>query len=151
MIMDWSKEPRWFVQVLLILVLLVLISFWGGYPRWLARHRGVDVLLYGANLRGTCTRAYRQGASYCLQYTLLKREYYPHSEGVPESEPIRVWITEKVSQRTFAQAVVGKDYVVKYLNLEEDGPRYTILTNSPWQIEIPRRLRDYLSTPHDEN
>jgi hypothetical protein len=70
---------------------------------------------------------------------------------VPESEPIRVWITEKVSQRTFAQAVVGQDYVVKYLNLEEDGPRYTILTNSPWQIEIPQRLRDYLSTPHDED
>ena len=63
----------------------------------------------------------------------------------------RVLITEKVSQRTFAQAVVGQDYVVKYLNLEEDGPRYTILTNSPWQIEIPQRLRDYLSTPHDEN
>ena len=151
MIMDWSKEPRWFVQVLLILVLLVLISFWGGYPRWLARHRGVDVLLYGANLRGTCTRAYRQGASYCLQYTLLQRGYYHNSEGELESGPIRVWITEKVSQRTFDKAVVGEDYVVKYLNLKEDGPRYSILTNSPWQIEIPQRLRDYLSTPHNKN
>ena len=149
--MNWNKEPPLFVQGLLWLGIigLAVLSFAGPYR--LARHRGVDVLLYGASLRGTCTRAYRQGASYCLQYTLLKREYYPHSEGVPESEPVRVWITEKVSQRTFNKAVVGEDYVVKYLNLREDGPRYSILTNSPWQIEIPQRLRDYLSTPHDKN
>ena len=149
--MIWSKEPPLFVQGLLCLGIIGLGLLTYICPYKLARHRGVDVLLYGASLRGTCTRAYCQGASYCLQYTLLKREYYPHSEGVPESEPVRVWITEKVSQRTFAQAVVGQDYVVKYLNLEEDGPRYTILTNSPWQIEIPQRLRDYLSTPHDED
>ena len=149
--MIWSKEPPLFVQGLLWLGIIGLAVLSFIVPYRLARHRGVDVLLYGANLRGTCTRAYCQGASYCLQYTLLKREYYHNSEGELESGPIRVWITEKVSQRTFAQAVVGQDYVVKYLNLEEDGPRYTILTNSPWQIEIPQRLRDYLSTPHDEN
>ena len=149
--MNWNKEPPLFVQGLLWLGIIGLAVLSFVVPYRLARHRGVDVLLYGASLRGTCTRAYRQGASYCLQYTLLQREYYPHSEGEPESGPIRVWITEKVSQRTFAQAVVGQDYVVKYLNLEEDGPRYTILTNSPWQIEIPQRLRDYLSTPHDED
>lgn len=129
--MKWNKEPPLFVQGLLWLGIigLAVLSFAGPYR--LARHRGVDVLLYGTSLRGTCTRAYRQGASYCLQYTLLKRGYYHNREGELEFGPVRVWITEKVSQRTFAQAVVGKDYVVKYLNLEEDGPRYTILTNSP--------------------
>ena len=149
--MIWSKDPPLFVQGLLCLGIIGLGLLTYICPYKLARHRGVDVLLYGANLRGTCTRAYRQGASYCLQYTLLKRGYYHNSEGELESGPVRVWITEKVSQRTFDKAVVGEDYVVKYLNLKEDGPRYSILTNSPWQIEIPQRLRDYLSTPHDED
>ena len=150
--MIWSKEPPLFVQGLLCLGIIGLGLLTYICPYKLARHRGVDVLLYGANLRGTCTRAYRQGASYCLQYyTLLQRGYYHNSEGGLESGPIRVWITEKVSQRTFDKAVVGEDYVVKYLNLKEDGPRYSILTNSPWRIEIPQHLRDYLSTPHNEN
>jgi len=63
MAMIWSKEPPLFVQGLLWLGIIGLAVLSFIVPYRLARHRGVDVLLYGANLRGTCTRAYCQGAS----------------------------------------------------------------------------------------